>query len=260
MRPIPNIAVTFIKQQEGCVLRVYDDKQPKVRLTAATKILGVLTAGYGHTGGLEIGQRVTQAMADAWLLQDLKEDARGPLYGKIGSVVDDLTEHQYAALLSFVFNLGTGNPGKPEWKIWRLLRGRHFDQVQAEFAKFCNWNGKKSQSMLDRRNREAALWAIGEPNATAEPAPPSSVTRREPTPPTPSDPVAPQKSAQILTLVGSAATATTAATAQITQAINPFADKSQVLQNIASALAIIAAIAAVVGLALVWIKKHRDRG
>ena len=42
--------IDLIKSYEKLFLRAYDDFQPKVTLTANTKILGTLTIGYGSTG------------------------------------------------------------------------------------------------------------------------------------------------------------------------------------------------------------------
>lgn len=257
-RAVPQSAVAFIKAQEQGVFRVYDDKQPKKILQPGDKVLGVLTAGWGKTGGLAIGQEVTRAMAEIWLADDLVHKAAAPLFAKIGAVVDDLTEHQYDALLSFVFNLGTGDPKKSEWQIWRLLRSRLFDQVQAEFGKFVNWDGKKSEGLVARRAREAQLWATAEPGSQPV-APPSSVTRREPTPPTPTDPTPAGKSATIITGgLGVASTVTVAAKA-VSDAIEPYKDAAPVIGQVIAVIATIAAAAAVVVLALNWLKKHRER-
>lgn len=260
MRAIPNAAVTFIKKHEGCVLRVYDDKHPSRILKPGDPVEGVLTAGWGHTGSdLKIGMTVTKAMAEAWLKDDLTRKAALPLKAKIGAVVDLLTDNQYAALLSFVFNLGTGNPKKKEWTIWKLLRAKHFAQVPAEMALFVNWNGKKSQGLVNRRNFEIALWSKDEPGAVAI-DPPSSVTRREETAPTASDPVPPQKSATFISAaLGTAATVPVAAT-QVTQAIEPYKDSSPLVGQMVAGVATLAAIAAIIVLVLTWLNKRKARG
>jgi lysozyme len=259
MRPIPKEAEAFIKKHERLVLRVYDDKHPKRILQPGDEVEGVLTAGWGHTGGLEIGQKVTRAQAQAWFDSDVPDKAIRPLYAKLGAeLIDELTDGQYGALISFVFNLGTGDPRKREWTIWKRLRARQFDQVPVEMMKFVNWDGKKSQGLVKRRTAEVALWSSNEPGS--EPSnPPSSVTRREATPPTPADPTPPQKSATLITsALGVTATVPVAAK-QVTDAIEPYKDSSPLVGNMIAIVATIAALAAVIVLALTWINKRKAR-
>ena len=98
MRSIPDIALDFVARWEGRRLVAYRD------------VAGVLTVGYGHTGAdVAEGQAITKARARALLKADL-ETAAARLEARIGAeVVEALTPSQYAALLSFVFNLGA-NP------------------------------------------------------------------------------------------------------------------------------------------------------
>lgn len=258
MRPIPQKAEAFIKKHEAYVGRVYDDKHPKRILKPGDPVEGVLTGGWGHTGGLKIGQKVTREIAQEWFESDVTNKAAKPLAAKIGPVVDDLTEGQYAALLSFVFNLGTGDPKKPEWTIWKRLRARQFDQVPGEMQKFVNWNGKKSTGLVNRRAFEVALWSEDEPGSEVS-APPSSITRREPTPPTPADPVPPHKSATLMTgALGVMATVPVAAK-QVTDAVEPYKDASPWIGQVVALVATIAAAAAVVVLVLNWMAKRQAR-
>jgi lysozyme len=56
---ISQTGINLIKSYEGCVLFGYKDP------------VGVPTIGWGHTGGVVVGQRITQAKADDLLNQDL---------------------------------------------------------------------------------------------------------------------------------------------------------------------------------------------
>lgn len=253
MRPIPFEAPNFVRQHEGCVLRVYDDAKPRMILKPATPIDGTLTAGYGHTGpDVVVGMHVDLAKADAWLMEDLGIAAQR-LWAKIGAVVEDLTEFQYAALLSFVFNLGTGDPKKREWTIWKRLRARQFDAVPLEMMKFVNAGGRKLQGLVNRRAAEVALWSTAEPGSDPD-NPPSSMTRLMSTPPTPADPVKPSRSATIwLAITGAVGGAVKWVGDTIAQvpdfantalnAINPFAQKSELAQMVANGLGGLAAVA-----------------
>lgn len=97
MRQVPDAAVTFVAAHEGCKLESY--------LCPAQ----TWTIGYGSTRGVHAGMRITQADARKRLAEDLKE-AAARLAGVVKrEVLDSLTENQYSALLSFVFNLGAGS-------------------------------------------------------------------------------------------------------------------------------------------------------
>lgn len=169
-RPVPERAVALIKSFEKLVLEVYLDP------------VGIPTAGWGHVvlGGKE-GTKVTQRQAELWLADDLSMAVKR-LERKIGPVVKELSDGQFGALVSFVFNLGTGDPKKAEWKIWGLLRQGAFDQVPAQMRRFVNAGGKRLNGLVRRRDAEVSLWYDGE-----EPpeVPSSANTRHTPTPPTP---------------------------------------------------------------------------
>jgi len=215
IRPIPPVAFEIVRDKERLVLFAYDDHHfPPRPAQPGDLIEGTLTAGYGHTGeDVYIGMLVTNAIADAWLQQDLETAAR-ELTVKIGAaVVADLTSNQYAACLDFVFTAGVGDPKKPEWTIWIRLRARQYDQVPGEMAKFVNSHVKKEDGtievvkvngLVDRRNAEIGLWAVCEPGTTDQIVP-SSVTRLNPAPPTPAAPG--RSKALIFGVVGAAASA-----------------------------------------------------
>ncbi len=204
------------------------------------QIQGTLTAGTGHTNGLTIGFAVTAEMDAAWLIADLGT-AGGRLAVQIGSVVDELTDNQYGALLDFVFNLGAN----PAWTIWKRLKAKQFDAIPSEMQRFVNANGKKLQGLVNRRNAECALWAKDEPGTVADPVP-SSVTRASPTPPTPSPALARGK-ALIAGGVGAAA-GVGPVVHQVMQAIEPYTQHSQYVEKALGVLAVIAALSASAGI------------
>lgn len=267
LRPIPLLCEQFLTKEEAPIDRVYDDKQPRKILVPGDKVLGKLTAGIGHTGpDLIIGMPVTANMIQAWLEKDL-EHARTELYARIGeSIVSLLTEEQYSALLSFIFNLGA----EPKWTIWKVLKAKQFDSVPSELVKFVYWNGKKSPGLVNRRNAEVVLWSTNEPGThSSADAPPSSVTRDDPTPPAPSG--TPPLHAQ----PGFIASATTAIVAggsaaypavqqastgvkQIADALSPYADKSSHIGSIYTMLITVLAGLAAASVVLLWFKHRYD--
>lgn len=246
MRAIPAIAATFVAAHEGLRLEAYRDPA------------GVWTIGFGHTGGGEAGgvragRRISRLEAEALLAEDLAI-AGSRLAVRIGAVVDDLTEPQYSALLSFVFNVGAD----PKWTIWKRLRARQFDQVPLELMKFVNAGGRKLNGLVARRAEECKLWAQAEPGSSAEPVS-SGVTREAPTPPTAADPVPPQKSPTVLTGALGAAAAVPVAANAVTDAMEPYRAASPWVAQALALVATLAALAAVTVAALTWLKAREAR-
>lgn len=222
-RPIPPQTAPFVMTLEGRPPRVYLDS------------VGVKTGGFGHTGPdvPPVGTTVTDAQAEAWLAADLLTAGRR-LEQKIGAgVVADLTPNQYAAMVSFVFNLGT-----PGTTIWTRLRARQFDQIPVEMMRFVYAGGHKLQGLVNRRTAEVRLWSTDEPGSRHE-DPPSSMTRAVDTPPVTSQP---QHLAQSGTIWAGAGTAAAGAVTGITQVqalVNANAGASTLLAQIAGGLAML---------------------
>jgi lysozyme len=89
---ISQTGINLIKSYEGCVLFGYKDP------------VGVPTIGWGHTGGVVVGQRITQAKADDLLNQDLVRFVKA-----VNDLGLTLNQNQFDALVSFAYNCGGGN-------------------------------------------------------------------------------------------------------------------------------------------------------
>lgn len=83
-------AIDLIKEFEGCKLEAYQDGN------------GIWTIGYGHTGHVKQGDTCTQEQADAWL----NEDAAVADRAIEKTVKVELTQNQYDALVSLIYNIG----------------------------------------------------------------------------------------------------------------------------------------------------------
>lgn len=84
--------LNLIKKYEGC------------RLTAYKCPAGVWTIGWGHTKNVTPGMRITQAQADAMLVQDMaKYEAKVDKYMN----VYNFNQNQYDAMVSFAYNVGS---------------------------------------------------------------------------------------------------------------------------------------------------------
>lgn len=259
MRPIPQSAIDFIKAEEAKRLTAYQDGG------------GVWTIGYGHTGPeVKRGYTITDAQADSDLDKDLAT-AQQRLAGVVNaSIINELTEHQYGALISFVLNLGA----KPEWTIWKRLNRREFDQVPLEMMRFVydqdpsTGKPRKVNGLVNRRADEVKFWSVDEPGS--EDIRLTSANLREAdTPPIAIDPTPPRKSATIwaaitapvllaLKWLGDVLSQVPDFAQTALNAINPFAEHSQAAQMIANG---VGGLAAVAGLYVAWsvVKKKKEQ-
>jgi len=87
-----NTAMEQLKIDEGC------------RLTAYQCTSGVWTIGNGHTAGVKKGDKITQAQAEKFLLEDTLEAARDASSLPVG--FDTLNAVRQAVLINMCFNLG----------------------------------------------------------------------------------------------------------------------------------------------------------
>lgn len=253
IRPVPQVAIDFVAEHEGFRAEAYPDPATHG---------APWTIGYGHTGGVVPGMTVTQDQARQMLHADLEHWAR-QFEATVGDdCISALTDNQYAASLSFCFNLGI----KPKEKIWGMYRAKAFDQIPVKMQEYANAGGRKMAGLVRRRADEMVLWATDEPGSTPE-APPSSVTRAMDTPPV--DPIV-KPLAKSKSFLGScvAAVCTVGATAggtikdgaeKASDIITPYVGKSDVLSAISSHLALVAAAAAVVVPFLLWLKDREAK-
>ncbi len=134
------LAAPLVKEFEGLKLEAY--------LCPA----GVPTIGYGHTGGVRLGERVTKQEADRLLTEDLEKfKLQMRRY-----VTVPVTRGQFVALLDFCFNLGAAR-----LRISTLLKhlnAGHEDLAANEFHKWRFCNGKVLEGLVRRRAREEAFF------------------------------------------------------------------------------------------------------
>lgn len=136
--------LTLIKHFEGCVLLAYPDPA-----TGGEPI----TIGIGHTGGVRMGDEMTEEEAMATLARDLRRFEKG---------VDEavhrrLEQHQFDACVSLSFNIGLGN-FKNSTLVKKLNNG---DDAGAavEFLRWDRANGKQMRGLSRRRRAESLVFA-----------------------------------------------------------------------------------------------------
>lgn len=132
--------IALIKKYEGCKLTAY--KCPA----------GIWTIGYGTTKGVKQGQTITQAKADALLVEDLRTTEK---------VVNDLhinfKQQQFDALISWIYNLGAGNFAVSTFKR-KIVNGNADEAIAEEIVKWVNAGGRPLLGLKRRRVDEANMW------------------------------------------------------------------------------------------------------
>lgn len=132
--------VELVKSHEGLSLKAY--------LCPA----GVWTIGYGHTRTAKKGMEITPKKALDLLLEDLQVAENA-----VSSMVDvPLTQGQFDALVSFVFNLGAGNFKTSTLR--RKLNAGDYSGASAEFGRWVYSSGRKLGGLVKRRAEERALF------------------------------------------------------------------------------------------------------
>lgn len=126
-----------------------------LRLTAYRDVGGKWTIGYGHVNGAREGMRITQREAEDWLRRDL---AQAELAVDTAVKVA-LTDSQFGALVSFVFNVGV-NAFKRS-TLLRKLNAGDYEAVPAELLRWTKAGGKQVPGLVNRRNAEIGLWSRG---------------------------------------------------------------------------------------------------
>lgn len=134
------LASDIIRESEGCRTVAYADSA------------GIPTIGFGRTKGVTLGMICSRTQADAWLLDDMASAAATVAE----SVKVPLTDHQRAALISFVFNVGCG-----AFNSSTLLRLLNVCDYAGAAKQFLVWNkagGKVISGLVKRRTAEASLF------------------------------------------------------------------------------------------------------
>lgn len=144
---ICDAAVALVKRHEG------------LRLDAYYCQAGVCTIGYGHTGDVKPGDRITAHQAEVILRHDLDRFDVG-----VARLTPGLNANQHGALVSFAFNLGLAALERSG--LLRVVRARpaDFKSVRAELMKWKFARDPKTSTMVAlaglerRRSDEADLY------------------------------------------------------------------------------------------------------
>ena len=132
--------IELLKHFEGCELKAYQDS------------VGVWTIGYGHTKGIYEGLEITQSEAEKMLVDELPE-YEGYISDK---VVPMLQQHEYDALVCWVYNLGPTNLSSST--MLKKLNAGEFKEVPFQMKRWDKAGGQPLLGLTRRRNAEALLF------------------------------------------------------------------------------------------------------
>jgi len=139
-RPVDAAGVAIVKQFEGLHLTPY---------LCPGKIW---TIGYGHTRTVYKGMRLTPDQAEQFLADDLRITA-----ASVQRLVKvPLNDSQFAALVSFAFNIGIANFQRST--LLQLLNRGWYEQVPAQMMRWNHVDGEVLGGLSRRRAAEAQLW------------------------------------------------------------------------------------------------------
>ncbi len=132
--------LALIKKFEGLELKAYN--------CAA----GVLTIGYGHTAGVQEDDVWSEEYANEQLEKDMEEYA-----GYINDLVTcKLSQNQFDALVSWVYNLGPANLKAST--LLKRLNAEDYADVPSQIKRWNKAGGKVLEGLIRRREAEALLF------------------------------------------------------------------------------------------------------
>lgn len=152
MTPVRRIAITLAISAAGLAAILLDEGN---RNEAYLDPVGIPTLCAGHTAGVKLGDRATDEVCAELLRQDahIAEDAVRRL------VKVPITQAQFDALVSFVFNVGVDAFAKST--LLRKINAGDCAGAVSEFPRWVYAKGKKLPGLVKRRNGEAARYAGG---------------------------------------------------------------------------------------------------
>lgn len=140
---ISNKGIDLIKHHEGCRLKAYQCPA------------GIWTVGYGSTRGVNRFTEITQQEAEVRLRSDAKAAER--TVEKVRYLQKGLKQCQFDALVSFVFNLGSGAFEKSTLRK-KVIANPTDESIRTEFMKWVNASGQRLEGLVKRRTDEANLY------------------------------------------------------------------------------------------------------
>lgn len=158
---ISDEGVEFVGSWEGFYSKAYEDPYYPNNQSW-------WTIGYGTTYAVTpsafpngLNSTCTKDQAIGWLRDEMSNCAT-TIKNKLASNSVTLSQNEFDALVSFAYNCGTGGLfGSTLWK--NVIAGvKDSSTITANFQAWSKANGVVSQGLLNRRNKEAAMFINGD--------------------------------------------------------------------------------------------------
>jgi lysozyme len=132
--------IAIIKESEG------------LKLTAYKCPAGIDTIGYGHTGNVAVGEKITEATAEELLKNDLKTFEKS-----VNDLHLPLSQNQFDAIISFCYNLGFYTFINSS--IFKYIKANPFDKnIRTVWNKYIYANKVVLPGLVARRKKEVELY------------------------------------------------------------------------------------------------------
>ena len=123
-----------------------------LRLKAYLCPAGVPTIGWGHTIGVRIGETITEAQANDYLVEDIT-----PIEVLLNSQHINFRQEQFDALVSWIFNLGVNAFGGST--MLKYIRDNRSDEeITDQMVRWVNAGKKPLVGLKRRRIAEANMF------------------------------------------------------------------------------------------------------
>jgi lysozyme len=132
--------IALIKKHEG------------LRLSSYICPAGHYTIGYGHIRTASANQRISQSLAEELLLQDVHFAEIA-----VNSVLTNLNQNQFDALVSFTFNFGA-TALKNSTLLKKIKANAPEKEIRQQFVRWIYSNDKPLPGLIARRSDEANLF------------------------------------------------------------------------------------------------------
>lgn len=129
-------------------LKTYEKFRPTAYpATADERRRGIWTIGYGHTKGVKEGDTCTMAQASEWL----QDDVAGAVLAVCRLVSVPLTQNQFDALVSLIFNCG---PDPLNLTLGHMLAASNYAGAADQFKRWDRQAGVELPGLEARRVAE----------------------------------------------------------------------------------------------------------
>lgn len=134
------VGIDLIKNSEGLRLSAYQDS------------VGVWTIGYGATRTVVAGMSITVDQAERMLQNDISRFEPG-----LDTLVKvSLNQHQWDALMSFVYNLGAGSLASST--LLKMLNAGDYAGAADQFLRWNKAGGNVLAGLTTRRTAERKMF------------------------------------------------------------------------------------------------------